>query len=81
MPRKPVPDYKRPSSRSYRSPLSGIVLRLKAGHIRDYMVHYRLDHYWERTSNFTQKVAKMMHENKGLSMKQAINAVAEKHAP
>lgn len=79
MPRK-LPPHKRPSSRSYRPPLSGVVLRLKKGHIRDYMVHFRLDHYWERTSDFTGKVAKMMHETKGLTMQQAINAVAEKHS-
>lgn len=81
MPRKPIPDHKRPSSRSYRPPLSGVVLRIKKGHIRDFMIYNRLDHLWERTSDFTGKVAKMMHDNKGLSLQQAINAVSEKHSP
>ena len=81
MPRKPLPDHKRPSSRSYRPPLSGVVLAIKAGHIRDYMVHFRLDYLWERTPKFTEKVAKLMHENKFLTTKQAVNAVAEKHSP
>lgn len=79
MPRN-LPASKRPSSRSYRPPLSGIALRLKKMHIRNYMVHFKLDYLWEKTSNFDGKVAKMLHENKGLSMNQAINAVAEKHS-
>ena len=44
------------------------------------MIHHKLDYLWEKTSNFSGKVAKMMHENKGLTMSQAINAVAEKHS-
>ena len=44
------------------------------------MVHHRMDHLWEKTSNFSTKVAKMMFDNKGLTMQQAINAVAEKHS-
>lgn len=45
------------------------------------MVHFRLDYLWETTPNFSGKVAKILYENKGLTMKQAINAVAEKHSP
>jgi hypothetical protein len=45
------------------------------------MVHERLDWMLEKTSDFTGKVAKMMHDNKRLSIDQAINAVAEKHSP
>lgn len=80
MPRN-IPPHKRPSSRSYRPPLSGIALRLKKGHIYNYLVHFRKDYLQERIPNFTGKVAKMLHENKGLTMEEAINAVAEKHSP
>ena len=80
MPRK-LPPSKRPSSRSYRPPLSGIALALRKKHIENYMVQFRLDYMWERTSNFSGKVAKMLHDNKNLTMNQAINAVAEKHSP
>ena len=61
-------------------PLSGIALRLRKKHIEDYMIYHKLDYMWEKTTNFSGKVAKMMSENKGLTMNQAINAVLEKHS-
>lgn len=67
-------------TRSNPPPLSGIALRLRKKHIESYMVHHKLDFMWEKTTNFIGKVAKMMYENKGLTMTQAINAVAEKHS-
>lgn len=81
MPRKPLPDYKRPSSRFYRPPLSGVVLLIKKRYISEYMIHNRLDWMWEKTTDFTGKVAHLMRENPALNIKQAINVVAEKHSP
>ena len=67
-------------TRSNPPPLSGIALRLQKNHVKNYMIHHKLDWMWEKTSNFAGKVAKIMHENKGLTMTQAIDAVAEKHS-